>query len=199
MLKSMTMSNTATSHTVDNSYAIDWVEKIVDQMRHDIYAGLAEIASGKVKIPRYKIDRNAYPQTRIDDRIELSDNRKEILERCLLMLADGREPVLSEDDVAFFLQMNFKGFGDEPDERVKFEYNMKPTHLIYFFRLVVNEVYGNEVTDEKIRRFRDAVVNSFVGYDLVKPETIVTYFNKVRPAVIRVYGNDMKRISAEYR
>lgn len=195
----MNMSIKGSSHIVDNSYAIEWVEKIVDQMRNDIYAGLAEIAAGKVKVPRYKIDRKAYPKTPIDDRIELSENKKEILERCLLMLVDGTEPVLSEDDMAFFLQMNFKGFGDLPGERIMLTHKMKSTHLIYFFRLVVDALYGNRANDRELRMFRDAVVSSFVGYDSVKPETIVTYFNKPRPAVIRVYGNSIKRISAEYR
>lgn len=193
------MGSNVTSHTVDNASAIEWVEKIVDQLRRDFYAGLAEISAGKVKVPRYKIDRNAHPKIAVDERIELTEDRKEILERCLLMLADGREPVLSEDDVAFFLQMNFKGFGDEPGEHVKLEYKMKPTHLMYFFRLVFDKVYANQVSSSELRTFRDTVANSFVGFDMVKPETIVTYFNKVRPAVIRVYGNDIKRISAEYR
>ena len=192
------MKNKAPSYSIDTAYSIDWVEEIIDQVRHDIYAGLVDRATGSVKTPRYKIDRSTHPNIVNDDRIEIPRGREKLLERCLLLLLDRREPAMEEEDIAFFLQMNFKGFGDKPNKRMKLKYKMKPTHLMYFFRLVFNAVYAYQASNTELQAFRNAVAQSFVDYDSVKPDTIVTYFNKKRPSVEEAYANIISRITAEY-
>ena len=116
------------------------------------------------------------------------------------MLLEGRRnPVIEEGVADKFMQMNFKGCGDKPNGRVKLKYVMKSTHLLYFFHLVYEAVFRGYKNDHIQREFRNAVTESFVGYESLKPSSITTYFPRYRSEVYDAYDSPIKTLKAQYR
>lgn len=188
------LSSHITDH--DNQTSIDHLEELLQRINETTINFFIEKGIGKAKVAQFKLDRGAYDKKVIDDRIEIPEGRKDILIGCLEMLEDRVKPVITLDDIEVFLQMNFKGFGDKPNERVKLKYNMKKTHLMYFFRLVCNAIYADHPSNSELRGFRNAVAQSFIGYESLNDATLGKYFKLERPYVYKAFARRISRLQA---
>jgi len=177
--------------------SLDWLSDRIDEFNKDVHNNTVFVPFTKNSEEPYTINRESYPE--LDDRIEIPEGRKELLERCILLLEGRRNPVIEEGVADKFMQMNFKGCGDKPNGRVKLKYVMKSTHLLYFFHLVYKAVFRGYENDHIQREFRNAVTESFVGFESLPQKTISTYFTRERPSVLAAYRDVIKTLKAQYR
>jgi len=138
-----------------------------------------------LKAPQDKILAQAFNRKNrpIDDRIILIDNKEEdYISACFNLFAldisymTKGKPMMSEEDVNYFLRSNFTGFG-ELCKRKKFDPPLKAKkHLVAFVRQVFNFLDAG-MRRHEIDKYRAVVVDNFNGFENLKEKTLTDYFS----------------------
>lgn len=174
--------------------SLEWLSDCIDELNKNVHKNTVFVPFTKNSEEAYTIDRDAFPE--LDDRIEVPEGRLKLLGACVTLLERRMNPVIEEGVADKFVEMNFQGCGEKPNSRVKLKYDMKPSHLLYFFHLVYIAVFKGYTNDYNLREFRNAITESFEGFESFDSKTISTYFTRERPAVIAAYDSRIKTLKA---
>ena len=137
-----------------------------------------------LRSPLSKITNPGKPLPDNDDRIPLDEKQKKFMESCFSsfllekhFMADDATP-MTREDLDYFLQANFKGFGDKV-ARKKFKVAFRnATHFVAYVKQILVTLYDGKQPSHEYHRYKSLITKNFDGFESLKEKTMTDYFSK---------------------
>lgn len=137
-----------------------------------------------LRSPLSRITNPGKPLPDSDDRIPLDERQKKFMESCFSsfllekhFMADDATPIKRED-LDYFLQANFTGFGDKV-QRKKFKVPFRnTTHFVAYVKQILVTLYKGKQTSHDYHSYKTLITKNFEGFESLKEKTMTDYFSK---------------------